>query len=84
VSWLVAVVFTPYLGVKLLPAIKPLKGGHAALYATPGYEQFRRLVRWSVAHKSVVVGAVVGAFVFAVFGMGFVNQQFSRAPSDRR
>ena len=33
VSWLVAVVFTPYLGVKLLPDIKPLQGGHAAIYA---------------------------------------------------
>ena len=24
VSWIVAVVFTPYLGVKMLPAIKPI------------------------------------------------------------
>ena len=34
-SWFVAVVFTPYLGVKLLPDIKPVAGGHAAIYATP-------------------------------------------------
>src|SRR5262249_56116197 len=27
-SWVVAVVFTPYIGVKLLPNIKPLKPGH--------------------------------------------------------
>ena len=26
-SWIVAVVFTPYLGVKLLPEIKPIQGG---------------------------------------------------------
>ena len=28
VSWIVAVAFTPYLGVKMLPAIKPIEGGH--------------------------------------------------------
>src|SRR6202035_687387 len=33
-SWIVAVVFTPYLGVKLLPTIRKLEGGHARLYST--------------------------------------------------
>ena len=28
-SWVVAVVFTPYLGVKLLPNIEKREGGHA-------------------------------------------------------
>src|ERR1051325_10457743 len=32
VSWIVAVVFTPYLGVKMLPALKPIEGGHHAIY----------------------------------------------------
>jgi multidrug efflux pump subunit AcrB len=40
-SWFVAVIFTPYLGVKLLPAIKPVEGGHAAIYDTPRYRQLR-------------------------------------------
>jgi multidrug efflux pump subunit AcrB len=81
-SWIVAVVFTPYLGVKLLPAIRPIAGGHAAIYATPTYERFRGLVVWSVAHKFKVAGAVVGIFFVAVFGMGFVKQQFF--PSSER
>ena len=34
-SWIVAVTFTPYLGVKLLPEIRPMKGGYAAIYETP-------------------------------------------------
>src|SRR5260370_167232 len=34
-SWVVAVTFTPYLGVQLLPEIKALSGGHEAIYATP-------------------------------------------------
>ena len=28
-SWVVAVTFTPYLGVEMLPQIKALAGGHA-------------------------------------------------------
>ena len=41
VSWLVAVIFTPYLGVKMLPAIKPVEGGHHAIYDTPNYRRLR-------------------------------------------
>jgi multidrug efflux pump subunit AcrB len=81
-SWVVAVVFTPYLGVKLLPNIRPIKGGHEAIYATPRYERFRRLVTWAVNHKFFVAGAVIGAFLLAGAGMGLVKQQFFPA-SDR-
>jgi multidrug efflux pump subunit AcrB len=81
-SWVVAVVFTPYLGVKLLPHIRPIKGGHEAIYATPRYERFRRLVTWAVNHKFFVAGAVIGAFLLAGAGMGLVKQQFFPA-SDR-
>lgn len=75
-SWIVAVVFTPYLGVKLLPDIKPVEGGHMAIYSTPNYRRFRTAVSWAVGHKFLVAGAVVAAFFLAVFGMGFVKQQF--------
>src|SRR5256714_7917867 len=44
-SWFVAVVFTPYLGVKLLPDIKPIEGGHDAIYQTPRYQKLRRGIR---------------------------------------
>lgn len=81
-SWVVAVVFTPYLGVKLLPNIRPIKGGHEAIYATPRYERFRRLVTWAVNHRFFVAGAVIGAFLLAGAGMGLVKQQFFPA-SDR-
>nr|WP_256267783.1 hypothetical protein [Xanthomonas campestris] len=36
-SWVVAVVFTPYLGVKLLLDLKKIEGCHAAMYDTPRY-----------------------------------------------
>ena len=51
VSWIVAVVFTPYLGVKMLPAIKPIEGGHDAIYDTPNYRRLRRLITFAVRHK---------------------------------
>jgi hypothetical protein len=50
-SWIVAVVFTPYLGVKLLPEIKTVKGGHAGIYSTPGYQRLRRFITWCVRNK---------------------------------
>jgi multidrug efflux pump subunit AcrB len=81
-SWLVAGAFTPYLGVKLLPAIKPVHGGHAAIYGTPGYQRLRRLVERCVVHRKKVVASVVGIFVVALLGMGAVKQQFFPA-SDR-
>lgn len=81
-SWVVAVVFTPYLGVKLLPDIKPVIGGHAAIYGTPRYRQLRGLIAWAVRRKLLVALSVVGLFVVAVVGMGFVTNQFFPA-SDR-
>lgn len=75
-SWVVAVVFTPYLGVKLLPDIKPVQGGHAAIYATRNYQKLRRLVEWAVRRKFIIVGSVAVLFMVSVAGMGFVKQQF--------
>jgi len=76
VSWLVAVVFTPYLGVKLLPDIAPVPGGHAGIYSTPRYRRLRRLISWAVDHRFKVAGTVVAVFLLAGLGMGFVKRQF--------
>ncbi|TLP64870.1 MULTISPECIES: efflux RND transporter permease subunit [Pseudomonas] len=75
-SWLVAVIFTPYFGVKLLPAIKQIEGGHEALYDTPRYNRFRRLLGRVITHKWLVAGTVVGLFVTTVLGMALVKKQF--------
>ncbi|HEY1147426.1 MAG TPA: efflux RND transporter permease subunit [Pseudoduganella sp.] len=75
-SWVVAVVFTPYLGVKLLPDFEKVAGGHEALYATPRYNRFRQLLTRVIARKWLVAGAVVGLFVAAVLGMAVVKKQF--------
>jgi multidrug efflux pump subunit AcrB len=75
-SWIVAVVFTPYLGVKLLPDIQAVEGGHAGIYATPGYRRLRQLVAWCVRRKYTVAGVVVGMFLLAGGGMAVVRKQF--------
>ncbi|WP_115045267.1 efflux RND transporter permease subunit [Xanthomonas arboricola] len=76
VSWVVAVVFTPYLGVKLLPDLKKVEGGHAAMYDTPRYNRFRTALARVIARKWLVAGSVVGLFVLAIVGMGIVKKQF--------
>lgn len=75
-SWFVAVVFTPYLGVKILPTIPKVEGGHAAIYNTPRYNRFRQLLASVIARKWRVAGSVVAIFILAVLGMGLVKKQF--------
>lgn len=75
-SWIVAVVFTPYLGVKMLPDIKKVEGGHAAIYNTRHYNRFRRLLAWVIARKWIVAGTVIAVFTVAILGMGLVKKQF--------
>lgn len=74
-SWLVAVVFTPYLGVKLLP--KNLSHGtQHDPYDSPIYHRLRTLVDWAVRRRFVVLGLTVLLLGVAGFGMTRVQQQF--------
>ncbi|MGI8465691.1 efflux RND transporter permease subunit [Pectobacterium punjabense] len=75
-SWVVAVVFTPYLGVKMLPEIKTVAGGHAAIYDSRHYNRFRRLLTRVIARKWMVASTVIAVFVVAIGGMGMVKKQF--------
>lgn len=75
-SWVVAVVFTPYLGVKLLPDLKKVEGGHDAMYNTPRYNRFRQVLTRVIARKWLVAGSVIGLFVISVLGMAVVKKQF--------
>jgi multidrug efflux pump subunit AcrB len=72
----VAVVFTPYLGVKLLPETRTVEGGHTALYDTPRYNRFRRFLGQVIARKWLVALLVIGLFVGAILGMAVVKKQF--------
>src|SRR5580700_5486799 len=77
-SWLVAVMFTPYIGVKLLPNFKKLEPGHDPheIYETRMYRGLRRVIEWCVRWRITVVAATVGIFVLSIVGFGHVQQQF--------
>jgi multidrug efflux pump subunit AcrB len=77
-SWFVAVVFTPYLGVTLLPDTIKVHAAQqgADPYARSIYQRLRRVLRWCVAHRKAVLGATVAAFVISAAGMTLVQQQF--------
>ena len=78
VSWVVAVLFAPVLGVHILSAKvkpKPETPGRLARWFDTG-------LLWCMRHRWVTIGATVLMFVLAVFGMGLVQNQFFPA-SDR-
>ncbi|TCS03497.1 efflux RND transporter permease subunit [Caulobacter sp. BK020] len=75
-SWFVAVIFTPYLGVLMIPKIKPIEGGHGAIYDTPRYRKLRSLVVWTIDNRFKVAAGVGAAMVAAVLMMGGIKQQF--------
>ncbi len=76
-SWFVAVIFTPYIGVKLLPNIA-LHHNHDphAVYETRIYRILRSMIAWCVEHRIKVVLATVGVFALSIVGFGHVQQQF--------
>lgn len=78
VSWVVAVLFVPLLGVTMLPATlkkhEAKKGRFTRL--------FEALLRTCVRWKWSTIGATVLLFAASVFGMRFVQQQFF--PSSER
>ncbi|MDU3128433.1 MAG: efflux RND transporter permease subunit, partial [Bradyrhizobium sp.] len=76
-SWFVAVIFTPYIGVKLLPDMKAHHGhDENAVYDTRMYRGLRAVVSWCVAHRITTVAATVGVFVASIVAFGHVQQQF--------
>jgi multidrug efflux pump len=71
VSWIVAVLFTPLLGVTILPSkMKAHHGGGRV------ERLFARLLSVCMHHRWITIGVTVAAFSLAVFGMRFVQQQF--------
>ena len=77
-SWIVAVLFTPYLGLKLLPNLAKL-GVHEnpdAIYDTRVYRALRRVIGWCLRWRKTVVALTVLLFVGSIAGFGLVQQQF--------
>src|ERR1700761_2949081 len=76
-SWFVAVIFTPYVGVKLLPniVVHHTHDPHA-IYETRVYRVLRSVIQWCVNHRVKTVVATVGVFVASILAFGHVQQQF--------
>src|SRR6201997_4060468 len=76
-SWFVAVIFTPYLGVRLLPNIV-VHHNHDphAVYETRVYRALRSVIQWCVNHRVKTVVATIGVFVASILAFGHVQQQF--------
>ena len=76
ISWVVAVLFVPYLGVVLLKIKPKVEGEPHEAFDGPMYVRFRRLLNWCVEHRWLTIGATLLTFVLGVAGMGKVQQQF--------
>ncbi|MEX5748816.1 efflux RND transporter permease subunit [Massilia sp. X63] len=77
VSWVAAVVFTPYIGYVLL-RVKPHDHGASShdVFDSPAYERFRRLVNWCVEWRKTTIALSLSVFAMGVFGFSFIEKQF--------
>ncbi|MET0357220.1 MAG: efflux RND transporter permease subunit [Cellvibrio sp.] len=77
ISWLVAVLFTPYIGYLLLK-VKPHKADDAPheLFDSPFYTKFRALVTWCVEFRKTTIAMTLGIFALGMVGFKFIEQQF--------
>jgi multidrug efflux pump len=84
VSWIVAVVFTPWLGYKLLDPVKLREIGEkhgGDIYDSPFYQRFRALVVWCLRHRWLVIFATIAVFALSLvaFNKGVQKQFFPAA-----
>lgn len=74
-SWIVAVVFVPYIGYWLLK--KPSgDGAHHEVFDTPFYQRFRAWVEACVNHRWITISITVIAFGLGGYSFKFIEQQF--------
>ncbi|REF67732.1 MULTISPECIES: efflux RND transporter permease subunit [Paracoccus] len=72
VSWIVAVLFAPLLGVTMLPATM----AHKSERPTWLRRQFHGLLLWGMRHQWLTIAITLAVFAVSVVGMRFVEQQF--------
>ncbi|MGE5666497.1 MAG: efflux RND transporter permease subunit [Betaproteobacteria bacterium] len=82
ISWLVAVLFVPLLGVWLL-RVAPKAGADGAheLFDTPFYQRFRALVAWCLEWRKTVLALTLAALGVAIFGLRYIEQPVFPASS---
>jgi multidrug efflux pump len=75
-SWLVAVLFTPYLGFLLLKNQQPVNAEKNHLYNTRFYSRFRDLINWCVTWRKTTIALTFLTFLFGILGFKFIERQF--------
>jgi multidrug efflux pump len=81
-SWIVAVLFTPYIGFKLLREHHGAPHDEDAVYQGRFYAMFRCLVNACLVHRTRVIAVTLAAFAGSLALFGLVPKQFFPA-SDR-
>jgi len=76
ISWLVAVLFTPYLGYKLLPKHHGGEVDEDHVYQRPFYRMFRRIVEWCLTYRRSVIAVTLVLFVGAAALFQTIPKQF--------
>lgn len=81
ISWIVAGTATPLMGYHLIK-VKPAAGGHASdLYDTKFYRLFKQILTWCLNHRKLVIGLTMAAFLFSVYLLTFIENDFFPPPS---
>jgi len=75
-SWIVAVIFTPFLAFNILHAPSGKPESHTDLYQTPNYQRFRRLVAWCMRHNIWVLAIGTLLFGLTLIGLQRVTIEF--------
>ncbi len=81
-SWVVAVLFTPYIGFKLLKQEAHASHDEDAVYQRGFYVKFRHFIDFCLTHRRWVIAITFAVFAGSLALFKFVPQQFFPA-SDR-
>ena len=73
-SWFVAVVFSPVIGVTVLPAHVPKHGADAG--PGPFMRAFHGVLTFCMRFRYVTIITTIGLFVLSIYGQNFVQRQF--------
>jgi multidrug efflux pump len=83
ISWVAAVVATPFIGAWLL---KERRVGHDEkprhVYESPFYQRLRTVIEWCIVHRKAVLGFTAVLFAVGLAGMQMTEKQFF--PSSNR
>ncbi len=75
-SWIVAVLFTPWLGYMILKHRPHQEGEERDIFGSPFYRRLRATVGWAVRHRVVVLMLTLVVFATSLYGFRFIPQNF--------